>query len=57
MALCAMGRRCLSPARPQVTGGLLPAPSSFPFLMDLIHSFSFVRDEKLGKPVHEWAKP
>lgn len=56
MAPCAMCRRCLSPAQPQVTGGLLPTPSPFPFLMDLMNSFFFGRDEKLGQSLHEWVK-
>lgn len=57
MALCATCRRCLSSAQPQAIEGLLPTPSPFPFLMDFVHSFSFVRDEKLGNSVHEWVKP
>lgn len=57
VALYATCRRCLSPTEPHATGGLLLTPSPFPFLTDLMNSFSFVRDEKQGESVHEWVKP
>lgn len=35
----------------------MPTPSPFPCVRDFIYSFSFARDEELGKSVREWVKP